>query len=153
MNYHFCESAGPSTTLVTYAFQVCNQLTAGNWQLPGSQVGTRKFQCLETEVPCHLKSFVSGVYASVIFLIPLLVEHDQHDQNFQSTVAPVRKTNILTRAEHTGIHADFRLWILYFILFYYLLLTGSFLTIVFWLNLSAVNAKSKNCKMDKCQLV
>ena len=53
-------------------FQVWSQLTSGNRQFlamatSGSQVGSRKFQGLETEVPCHLKSFLSGVYAGVIF--------------------------------------------------------------------------------------
>ena len=51
-------------------FQVWNELTSGNGQFLamvtyGSQVGNRKFQGLETEIPCHLKYSLSGVYAGV----------------------------------------------------------------------------------------
>ena len=55
-----------------YVFQVGNQQSSGNLQFfamvtSGSQFGNRKFQGLETEAPCHLKSFLFVVYAGVIF--------------------------------------------------------------------------------------
>ena len=71
-----CESADLSIGKVCFfRFGIENNyITSGDRQFlamapSGFQVGNRKFQGLETEGPCHLKSFLSGVYASVIDLL------------------------------------------------------------------------------------
>ena len=76
MSSNVCESADLSIGKVCFfRFGIENNyITSGDRQFLAmrtsvSQVGNRKFQGLETEVPCHPKSLLSEVYAGVIFAL------------------------------------------------------------------------------------